>query len=852
MREEYLRLFCSNVRGLVCNWDAATSFDWNNYDVVAFNEIWNINDRDVFFDLLGEYIETLGNSKILIGGDFNINLFTELQIIENFGLHYGVAHKIISVTRILSSSCIDNFLSNVDGVYEVSEISIADHQAITAKVVVSSTPTQICNKFTYIQMKDANYVAFNSRFYNLETRGNSTSDKWLNLQNDLRLIVNDCFPLKTSSHKYLFVMTPGLLKSRDKKNKLLKQYKQGRINKEVYLAYNKIYRKLIKTEQINAFKNKLNEAGTNGKKKWKVIKSHLNVERSKPVIENIVVDNQTLTSKHDIAKAFKHHFETCAEKLAENLPIGRNTATIMPQGPTWSFKNTTEIELLKIIRNLKTKNSSGIDGLSNRMLKKEAYRFAVLLKPLINSSIGEGIFPENLKTANVIPIFKKDDTNNLNNYRPISLLPVISKVFEKVLNQQITEVIEPGFIDDNQFGFRQGFSTEDAAIKFVNEIQKELRANNHVVTIFVDVSKAFDSCDHEIIVNKLKQTGLDELGIKLIRSYLYNRTQIVTVDGIEGGKFVVNIGVGQGTILGPTLFKIYIMDLHLHTSLFCSKFADDSSFLASARSRDAVMALANEELIKISKWFTDNRLTLHPNKSRYLVHSRDKLIDLQLNGINIMRSGYGLQEESVKFLGLHIDENLDWSTHIKQVVNKISKGTYLLWRHKKIGLPIKKLIYESFIRCHLLYCLTVWGSASANKLKPLTKALHKSWKYIGKFKQHTLNRLQENCILKHEDELRMQESKVIWRWEKNKLPNSLKPLIEEKADNLRGRRFAIPRGAKPDSLVYRLNKRAEIDISTISLAKTKKSMSNNLKKSVLRSYSFVCRRRGCFICSRRV
>jgi len=183
MREEYLRLFCSNVRGLVCNWDAATSFDWNNYDVVAFNEIWNIKDfenlnvenfevktvklrnirrgggsiifgrknlqcevlnppfregcietsgikingvnfiniyrppsgdRDVFFDLLGEYIETLGNSKILIGGDFNINLFTELQIIENFGLHYGVAHKISSVTRIISSSCIDNFLSNVD------------------------------------------------------------------------------------------------------------------------------------------------------------------------------------------------------------------------------------------------------------------------------------------------------------------------------------------------------------------------------------------------------------------------------------------------------------------------------------------------------------------------------------------------------------------------------------------------------------------------------------------------------------------------------------------------------------------------------------------------------------------
>ena len=316
------------------------------------------------------------------------------------------------------------------------------------------------------------------------------------------------------------------------------------------------------------------------------------------------------------------------------------------------------------------------------MLKKEAYRFAVLLKPLINASIDEGLFPSCLKTANVIPIFKKGDSANLNNYRPIALLPVISKVFEKVLNEQLTKVIEAGFIDDNQFGFRRGFCTEDAALKFVNEIQKELRAKKHVVTVFVDVSKAFDSCDHDIIINKIKHTGLNEAGIRLMTSYLYNRSQNVSVNGINGGSFIVNIGVGQGTILGPTLFKIYIMDLHLHTSLFCTKFADDSNFLGSGKTRDEVNTLLNCELIKISKWFADNRLTLHPDKSRFLVHSRDKLIDLYLNGTKIMRCGYGLQEESVKFLGLHIDENLDWAVHIKNVVKKISKGKYLLWRHK--------------------------------------------------------------------------------------------------------------------------------------------------------------------------
>ena len=122
------------------------------------------------------------------------------------------------------------------------------------------------------------------------------------------------------------------------------------------------------------------------------------------------------------------------------------------------------------------------------MLKKEAYRFSGLLKPLINKSIDNGIFPNCLKLANILPIHKKGDTDNLNNYRPIALLPVLSKVFEKVINQQINDVVETSFIDDNQFGFRRGYSTEDAAIKFVNEIQKELRANKHIVTVYVDVS----------------------------------------------------------------------------------------------------------------------------------------------------------------------------------------------------------------------------------------------------------------------------------------------------------------------------------------------------------------------------
>jgi hypothetical protein len=247
----------------------------------------------------------------------------------------------------------------------------------------------------------------------------------------------------------------------------------------------------------------------------------------------------------------------------------------------------------------------------------------------------------------------------MNNYRPISLLSVLSKAFEKVINIQLMTIIENGYIDENQFGFRRSHNTEDALVKFADKVQKELASNKHVVTVFVDVSKAFDSCDHGILIYKIKKTGLNEIGIKLITCYLKDRNQMVRVNGVDGGHFTINIGVGQGTILGSTFFKICIMDLHLYTVLLTIKFADDSTFIGIGNTRDAVELLVNDELKKISNWFKFNRLTLHPNKSKFLIHSRDKLITLKLDGITLQRSGYGLQEKSVKLLGVEIDENRD-------------------------------------------------------------------------------------------------------------------------------------------------------------------------------------------------
>lgn len=291
------------------------------------------------------------------------------------------------------------------------------------------------------------------------------------------------------------------------------------------------------------------------------------------------------------------------------------------------------------------------------------------------------------------------------------------------------------------------------------------------------------------------------------------------------------------------------MDLHLYTTLLCVKFADDSSFKCEGKTSAEVEEKGNEELKKIARWFRNNRLTLHPDKSRYIIHSRDKLINLKLEGRDIMRCGYGLQEESVRLLGLNIDEDLSWKVHVDGVRKKINKGNYLLWRHgKKLNVETKKILYESFVRTHLNYCLSVWGGAKKSIIKPLDISLKKIWKKIGRYKQHTLNRLQKHKILKLEDELQIQECKIIWKWSKGKLPVSLNNIITEKNNALRGRQFEIYRNAKQTSINYRLSKRAGSLINNLTSATSSKSLTKKLTMNILNSYNFVCSDQNCFIC----
>ncbi len=606
-------------------------------------------------------------------------------------------------------------------------------------------------------------------------------------------------------------------------------------------------------EQEKNFKLKIEESGQDSKKKWKVLKDELKISKTRDEIDKLTVNGNSIIDKVNIAKSLKNHFQSCATDLANNIDENGECEILTPQKPDWNFRQITEIELLKIIDSLLPKASCGFDLLSNRMLKTEKKKFSKLLLKLINETILGETFPDVLKTAKVIPIFKKGDKTNPNNYRPISLLPVLSKVVEKALNIQITEKLDSShIIDDDQYGFRTEHSTEDAVIKFVDYIEKAKLSHKYVISIHIDVSKAFDSCNHEILTKKLRNIGLHGQSLELMKSYMKDRVQELWIGKTRGGRFVINIGVGQGTVLGPTLFKIYIMDMYLATNLFSLRFADDSNFIGHGNNKEDTEQYINTELTKLHSWFCQNKLTLHPDKSRIIVHTRDKIINIKLGNRQLMRCGYGLQEEGVKFLGVLIDENLDWKLQVNQVKKKIGKGNYILWRYRnKLTVNMKKVIYESFVRTHLTYCLSVWGAKKSSTLNELKKFTKKIWSKIGLRRQHTNNRLMEHKILKLEDELKIVEVKLIWRWLKNKIPLGLKNIITERnVANLRNRQFIRERNWKQDSIAYRLATRAKNEIKEIEVARSKKGLAKKYKnKSLLIDYNTPCRVRNCFICA---
>ena len=449
---------------------------------------------------------------------------------------------------------------------------------------------------------------------------------------------------------------------------------------------------------------------------WAGIKSIISINRNKFYnISHLTQKGKCIDNPKDVAQAFNNYFTNIAANIDSEIPRTRKSPLDYlgeKCEQTFFLSPTDSVEVQSIISELKKGKSVGPFSIPCTFLKMLNQPISPLLVILINESFLTGIFPDKLKIAKVIAIHKKGATDDPSNYRPISLLSVFSKIFEKIMHKRLYNFLEVNdILQPLQFGFRKKHSTQHTLISMTETIRKTVDNGNFGCGIFIDLKKAFDTLNHSILLRKLEHYGIRGIPLQWFHSYLSNRKQYVSVNGFSSDELNIIHGVPQGSVLGPLLFLIFINDLpNISKHLTFYLFADDTNIYYESSNLLHIQEIVNRELRRVRKWLEANRLALNIDKTNFVIfHSQQRKIADQI----VLRIGRKKinQETCVKFLDVLLDSNLSWKSHLTELSKKLARTAGLFYKIRHYA-PMDTLIllYYGLFESFLSYGVSVWGS----------------------------------------------------------------------------------------------------------------------------------------------
>ena len=760
-------------------------------DTLAFNirsDIKNDNCEFIFLDVLlpktkpilvgvcyrppddSRFLQNLENNILLsdlnneqetyILGDFNIdyskpnsNLKKELSRFMN---SFHLDQIITCPTRITESSCSTIDLILISDTSKISNSgvinsSISDHCIIYCCRKISKDVFGKHNTVKLRSLKNYDQEVFTNKLRNINwylvTDCEDINKAWKMFSNLFMSVIDQVAPvkqvrLKQKTEMWFTSEIVNLIRQRDHAYNVFIKSKSSDHHTE-YKRLRNLTQSAIKHAKQNYVKEHLTENSGCIKKLWKSIKNLGFMGKIKAQNINIGLrkDNDIVFDKKYVANKFNSFFCNIAQLLVEKLPpndkvdyesVRNFYADKKVKCNNFKFDKVSENEVYKLLDKIDSNKATGLDNIGARFIKDGAKVISLPISYLINLSFEKSAFPEDFKQAKVVPLYKKGDKNFEGNYRPVSILPVISKIFERAAFNQIdTYLSRNSTLYNNQSGFRSSYSTDTALTYLSDSIRKNMDKGKLTGLILLDLQKAFDTVNHSILTSKLKYIGFDTNSVSWVASYLSCRKQFVEIGGTRSDAGEVKCGVPQGSILGPLLFILYINDMSTVIKGECSLYlyADDSALAVSGTDIKSIEKQLTENMNLVSLWLSQNRLSLHLGKTECILFGTSHNISKNVP-LNIICNNIKLQVTNcVKYLGCFLDGNLSGNTMFDYTIKKINSTIKFLYRNKKfLTYDVRKMLVNSLVQPRFDYACSVW------------------YRPIGKVKQQQLQRCQNKCI----------------------------------------------------------------------------------------------------------
>ena len=611
--------------------------------------------------------------------------------------------------------------------------------------------------------------------------------------NNIEALLDKYMPMKKLTNKqykrkYKPWITHGILTSMRRRDKLLNQFiktKDPSRKLALHTEYKLVRNKIVQLTKLNKqifYKNYFTTNNNNLRKIWQGIKQIINIKNKSydsPLC--ITEKNKVITDPSEVANSFNNYFSNVAQNILTERKYEGNgdfqKFLSHDQPNSIAIDPVDGDEIFSIINKININKAYGPASFPSQILHLIKNIISKPLSWIANICFSTGVHPDKLKLAKVIPIYKKGSKTLTSNYRPISLLSNLNKIFEKLVFSRVYSFIDKNnSIYNLQYGFRPKYSTNHALINITEKIRDALDKGNYACGIFVDFQKAFDTVNHKILIKKLAHYGIRGSLNEWVSSYLSNRYQFVSLLGFESNKSLIKHGVPQGSVLGPLLFLIYINDLHKaikNSHVF--HFADDTNLLNINKSIHVLQIQLNYDLKGLCQWLLANKISLNTAKTE-LILFRKPLQVIPLN-LKIKINGKKLYPtESIKYLGVHLDEYLDGSSHCTLLLTKLQRANGMIAKSRHfVNFKEIKSIYHSIFSSHMLYGCQIWGQTDHkyfNKIKTLQNNALRLISFADSFYDHVTPLYKQLKLLKLRDLVSLSNLLLVHDYFNDKLPES--------------------------------------------------------------------------------